>query len=101
VRGKARAEAIQTLNSAGWTHFNPDQFQITHNPALHGKVVAESPTPGIAYPQSTTITLTIYRYVKPVPTCTSGTPTTTTTPTGPSTTISPSPPPTVLPQCPS
>jgi eukaryotic-like serine/threonine-protein kinase len=101
VRGKARAEAIQTLNGAGWTHFNPDQFQITHNPALHGKVVAESPTPGIAYPQSTTITLTIYRYVKPVPTCTSGTPTTTTTPTGPSTTISPSPPPTVLPQCPS
>jgi serine/threonine-protein kinase len=82
VRGKQRGDAVQTLNSAGWTHFNPDQQLVTHDKTKDGTVADESPTPGIAYPQSTSITLTIYKYVKPVPTCTTASPTPTGTATG-------------------
>jgi eukaryotic-like serine/threonine-protein kinase len=75
VRGKKADEAKQLLNGAGWTNVdNTTQVQETDKKNLDGTVAAESPNPGIAYPQSTTtIVLTVYKYVKPEPTCTTET----------------------------
>jgi eukaryotic-like serine/threonine-protein kinase len=103
VRGRSRGNAVQTLNAAGWTHFNPNLILTGADKSKNGTVVAESPTPGIAYPQSTAITLTIYRYVKPTPTCVTGAPTTTntvpTSPTPPGGTPTGTGTPTGLPTC--
>jgi eukaryotic-like serine/threonine-protein kinase len=85
VRTKKRDDAISTLNSAQFTHVNADETVDTGNKGKDGTVADESPTPGIAYPLSTTITLKIYHYVPPAPTCTTppATPTETATPTTP------------------
>ncbi|MGH3523059.1 MAG: PASTA domain-containing protein, partial [Mycobacterium sp.] len=106
VQGKKVAEAKTILNNAQFTD-TPTQTKITPNPAQNGLVADESPTPGIAYPVSTTIHLTIYKYQRPEPTCTTVQPTTTTptTPPGAPTTNTSSPPPdtgsssTTLPPC--
>jgi serine/threonine-protein kinase len=63
VLGKTRDDAVATLNSAGWTQVDTTQVQQGPDQTKDGTVVAESPTPGIAYPQSTQVALTIYQYV--------------------------------------
>jgi beta-lactam-binding protein with PASTA domain/predicted Ser/Thr protein kinase len=81
VRGKKADDAKAQLNGAGWTNVdNTTQTQETGRKSLDGLVAAESPTPGISYPLNTPIVLTIYKYVKAVPTCTTP-PATPTTPT--------------------
>ncbi len=47
----------------------------TSVPGRNNKVAAESPTPGQAYPTDQPVTLTVYRYVEPQPSCTSVPPT--------------------------
>jgi serine/threonine-protein kinase len=93
VRGKKDADAKAQLNTAGWVNIDDSRTVDTPDKTKDGTVATENPTQGIAYPLSTQITLVIYRYVKPPPTCTtppptptvSVTPTGTGTPTGPST----------------
>ncbi len=70
VRGKKLADAQQALNSTGWTKVDASQVVQTPDKAKDGTVANESPLPGNSYPQDTQITLTIYKYVKPEPTCT-------------------------------
>jgi eukaryotic-like serine/threonine-protein kinase len=102
VRGKTLSDALSTLNGAGWLNINSDQRHDGPLKSKDGKVLAESPTPDLAYLPTTKITLTIYHYVKPKPSCTTGLPTPTNTVTGtPTVTGSPSGSPTGLPPCPS
>jgi serine/threonine-protein kinase len=81
VRGKPVAEAQTSLNSQGWTKVVvTDGTVSTTDKAKDGTVATENPQPGIAYPQSTQVTLTAYKYVPPptptpTPTCTPTTPT--------------------------
>ncbi|HJQ44241.1 MAG TPA: Stk1 family PASTA domain-containing Ser/Thr kinase [Jatrophihabitantaceae bacterium] len=94
VRGKKLSDAVAQLNAAGWTQIDATQTQETPDKAKDGLVAAESPNPGNAYLQSTQVTLTVYKYVKPTPTCTTpppGSPTTTPTP-NPTDTATPLPP---------
>jgi beta-lactam-binding protein with PASTA domain/tRNA A-37 threonylcarbamoyl transferase component Bud32 len=93
VRGKKEADAVAALNGAGWTQVDATQTQQGPDKSKDGTVVDEQPTPGLAYPQTTQITLTIYQYVAPTPTNSTsttgtgtGTATGTTTPTGSTTT---------------
>ena len=93
VVGKPVADAVALLNQQGWT--TVDTSAVTQGPdkAKDGTVVSQSPVPGNAYAQTTKITLTVYKYVAPTPTCTPTTPPPTgpttptgaTTPTGPTT----------------
>ncbi len=81
VRGKPVAEAQTSLNSQGWTKVVvTDGTVSTTDKAKDGTVATENPQPGIAYPQSTQVTLTAYKYVPPPP---PPTPTPTCTPTTP------------------
>jgi beta-lactam-binding protein with PASTA domain len=88
VRGQKAADAKTSLNAANWTNVDTSQTVNTPDRAKDGTVADENPTPDIAYAQSTPITLTIFKFVAPVPTCTtppataSGTPTTPVTPSG-------------------
>jgi serine/threonine-protein kinase len=106
VRGKKAADAKTALNTASWTNVDITSKTVdTPDKAKNGLVADENPTPGIAYAQSTPIVLTIYRYVKPAPTCTTPppSPTNTATATGtPTDTATPSVTPTTpgaLPAC--
>ena len=81
VRNKKDADAKTTLNSAGWANVDDSQRRVTHTKTQDGTVAEMNPTPGIAYPQSTQVTLVIYQYVAPAPTCTTPPPTPTATPT--------------------
>jgi eukaryotic-like serine/threonine-protein kinase len=69
VRGKKLSDALQILNSAQYTNVDGNKTVETGNKARDGTVASESPTPGIAYPLSTQITLTVYKYVAPLPPC--------------------------------
>jgi serine/threonine-protein kinase len=81
VRGKPVADAQTALNTQGWTKVSVSSTIVaTTDKAKDGTVAVENPQPGIAYPQSTQVTLTAYKYVPPTPTSTP-TPTCTTTPT--------------------
>jgi serine/threonine-protein kinase len=92
VRGKTVGDAIQALNAAGWTQVDATQVLPTSDPTKNGTVANETPTPGISYPQTTQIVLTVYQFVQTTPTTptgsdtTSGTATNTGTPTGTATT---------------
>jgi eukaryotic-like serine/threonine-protein kinase len=81
VRGKPVGEAQTALNTQGWTKVSVSSGIVsTTDKAKDGTVAVENPQPGIAYPQSTQVTLTAYKYVAPTPTSTP-TPTCTSTPT--------------------
>jgi beta-lactam-binding protein with PASTA domain/predicted Ser/Thr protein kinase len=83
VRGKKATDAKVQLNGLGWTNVDDSQTVDTPDKAKDGLVKDENPTPGIAYPQNTQITLIVYKYVKPTPTCTTAASTGPTgTPTG-------------------
>jgi serine/threonine-protein kinase len=70
---RAKLDAARFLNRAETT-------VTTSIPSRNNKVANESPTPNIDYPTSQKITLTIYHYVAPPPTCTTPPPSPTTTP---------------------
>jgi beta-lactam-binding protein with PASTA domain len=104
VRGKKVADAVQMLNSAGWTQVDATHTADTPDKTKDGLVTetGENPTPGIAYPQSTQITLTYYKFVKATPTCTTPPPTSSSTATATSTptdTTTPTATATPLPPC--
>jgi eukaryotic-like serine/threonine-protein kinase len=73
VTGKKLPDAQKALNQAQWTHISIDPTPvITADKSKDNTVEAESPEPGVAYPQQgTTITLKVYQYEKPQPTCVS------------------------------
>jgi eukaryotic-like serine/threonine-protein kinase len=75
VVGKKVAEAQAALNSAGWGNVtvSPTPMQ-TSDPAKDGTVAAQNPVAGSPFPQSQQITLVVYRFVAPPPTCVSTTP---------------------------
>jgi beta-lactam-binding protein with PASTA domain len=81
VRKKKLADALQQLNSGGFTNIVRDQTVTTHDKSKDGFVTddGESPTPGIAYAADQKIELTVYRYKPLPPTCD---PAKTPTPTG-------------------
>jgi serine/threonine-protein kinase len=80
VKGKTYDDARGTLNQQGFLNVAQDSTTIpTTNQAQDGLVADENPTAGLAYPVATKITLTLYKYVPPSPTCN---PTPTSGPTG-------------------
>jgi serine/threonine-protein kinase len=74
VTGELVGTAKSDLNAQGFTQFNPNKFKTTHDESKNDRVASEDPTPGIAYPLSTAITLTVYHFVALPPTCTTGPP---------------------------
>jgi serine/threonine-protein kinase len=96
VRGQKIDAARATLDGAQFTN-RTEVSKNTTIPSKDGTVADESPTPQIAYPISQKITLTVYKYAPPAPTCTtpaptpSPTPITTTPPGGLPTIITPPP----------
>jgi len=83
VRNKTFSDAQVALNKAGWANVvQAPTTTPTSDQTQDGKVASESPTPGVAYPQSTQVTLTLYSYVAPSPTCTTPPPSSTPTATG-------------------
>ena len=80
VRGQKVADAIAKLNQAGWTNVDASQSKETTDKSKDGTVSDEAPTPGFPYTQDTQISLTVYKYVAPQPTCTTP-PASTPTPT--------------------
>jgi serine/threonine-protein kinase len=87
VRGKKLSDAEALLNGAGWTNVAVSTVD-TADKTKDNTVADESPSPGIAYPLSTQISLTVYKYVQPTPTCTTPPPTSS-SPGGPPTSSSP------------
>ena len=87
--GDARAK----LNRAQFTNIANNKTVTGPDKAKDGKVVGMDPTPGNAYNQDVRITLTVYKYVAPAPTCDPNkTPTPSSSPSLPSGSISISPP---------
>ena len=82
VRGLKDSAAKVKLNQAGWTNIDDSQTVETNDKSKDNTVQDENPTPNIAYPQSTKITLILYKYVAPAPTCTTVTAGPTGLPTG-------------------
>jgi Serine/threonine protein kinase len=107
VRGKSFNSAQSQLNDLGFTDVNPGKTITTHDKSKDGQVVNENPSPGHLYSPSQAITLDVYNYVAPPPTCnpsaTSSAPTSPTTgsstPTGPATGTSTTPTGNTLPPC--
>jgi eukaryotic-like serine/threonine-protein kinase len=109
VTGMKSAEAKSKLNGLGFNHVdNTSKTKTTHDKSKDGLVASngEDPTPGIAYGADVAITLTIYKYVAPPPTCDpnkTATPTGSTTPASGAPTSPTTPPPTTstntLPPC--
>jgi beta-lactam-binding protein with PASTA domain len=63
-------QAKAKLNQLGFTSVdNTSVHKRTSDPSKDGLVFAEDPTPGYRYTSDTKITLTVYKYVKPAPTC--------------------------------
>jgi eukaryotic-like serine/threonine-protein kinase len=91
VTGSKAADAKSKLNGMGFNHVdNTSKTRTTHDRSKDGLVAAMDPTPGITYGPDVNVTLTIFKYVQPAPTCDPNkTPTPTPTPT--STAASPSP----------
>ncbi|HET6877141.1 MAG TPA: Stk1 family PASTA domain-containing Ser/Thr kinase [Jatrophihabitans sp.] len=82
VRGMNIEDARATLDRHQFTD-HVERSVTTSNPKKDGIVADESPTPKQAYPVTQKVTLTVYHYVAPPPTCTSVPPTP--PPTSPST----------------
>ena len=72
VHGKTFDDARAQINQAGFPVVHQDSATVTtSDKSKDGLVADEDPTPGNAYtPSSTTITLKLYKYVPPAPTCT-------------------------------
>jgi serine/threonine-protein kinase len=99
VRGKTYSDAQSQLNNASFPNVNQGSPVITSVQSKDGKVASESPTPGRAYDPAQTVTLRVYQYQAPLPTCTTVPVSPSTTPPTSPTTTSPSPTGTVLPPC--
>ncbi|WP_375477993.1 Stk1 family PASTA domain-containing Ser/Thr kinase [uncultured Jatrophihabitans sp.] len=86
VKGKDFDKAQSTLNDANFPNVVRGDTVTTANPKKDGEVAAESPQAGRIYDPSQKITLDVYKYVAPAPTCTSApaTPSSPTVPTAPS-----------------
>jgi beta-lactam-binding protein with PASTA domain len=80
VRGMKPGDARAMLNGAQFTNIGPNKKVTGSDQAKNGKVVQMDPTPGNAYHQDVRITLTVYHYVAPPPTCDSNPVTPTPTP---------------------
>ncbi|HLY34090.1 MAG TPA: Stk1 family PASTA domain-containing Ser/Thr kinase [Jatrophihabitantaceae bacterium] len=101
VRGKKLPDALSALNGAGWTSIDASTAVPTADRTKDGTVATESPSPGIAYPLSTQVTLTVYKFVAPTPTCTTPPPSSSSSATATPTGTGSSSPAGVLPPCPS
>ncbi len=67
---KMKVDAARNeLNRAQFTNIGPNHQMNTSDQAKDGTVASMSPTPGNAYPSDVQITLTVYHYVQPPPTC--------------------------------
>jgi serine/threonine-protein kinase len=91
--GKQLDAARQLLSQQGWTTPPQVSYRTTHDQSLGGVVLDQYPSPNTSYPKDTQITLTVWQYSAPGPTCTTVTtsPTTsadTSPPTSPSTSTS-------------
>ena len=91
VRGKAVNDAISVLNN-GELLSTPTKPVRTAVKKLDGKVQDSNPAAGAWITKTTPVTLTVYKYVKPAPSCTPSSPPTTpsTSPSDSSTTTPPS-----------
>ena len=70
VAGKKSDDAKTRLNALGFTPVdNTSSKRKTADPTKDGAGRGDGPEPGIPYTADTKITLTIYHYVKPPPTC--------------------------------
>jgi len=71
VRKKSFDDAQNQLNQVGFTNVVKDSAtQVTNDKSLQGDVADMSPSPGNSYAPDQKITLTLYKYVAPQPTCT-------------------------------
>ena len=67
---KMKVDAARNeLNRDQFTNIGPNHTTNGPDQAKDGTVVAMNPTPGNAYPADVQITLTVYHYVPPAPTC--------------------------------
>jgi serine/threonine-protein kinase len=100
VHGKTFDDGRAEINHAGFPVVHEASTTVTTtDKSKDGLVADEDPTPGNAYAPSTTITLKLYKYVPPAPTCTTSQPPSGSPsggPSGPSTSASSS---TGLPPC--
>jgi serine/threonine-protein kinase len=83
--GKQLDAAKQLLSQQGWTTPPEVNYKTTHDQSLGGVVLDQYPLPNASYPKDTLITLTVWQYSAPGPTCT-------TPPTSPNTSPSTTPP---------
>ncbi|MEO6886496.1 MAG: Stk1 family PASTA domain-containing Ser/Thr kinase [Jatrophihabitantaceae bacterium] len=65
-----KLDAAKTdLNKLGFTNIPTPTYAPTDDPKLDNTVQSMDPTPGIAYPTSTAIQLTVYKYAAPTGAC--------------------------------
>ncbi|SDI88902.1 serine/threonine protein kinase [Frankineae bacterium MT45] len=70
VVGMKFADARQQLTQQGWIAVNSTpQITGTSDKSKDGLVSSMNPQPGISYTQATPITLTVYKFTPPTPTC--------------------------------
>jgi eukaryotic-like serine/threonine-protein kinase len=69
VVGMKAAAAKQKLNEIGFFDAGSTTSRTTHDKTKDDTVASVDPNPGIAYPANVHITLTVWHYVKPTPTC--------------------------------
>ncbi|MGH8860054.1 MAG: PASTA domain-containing protein, partial [Jatrophihabitantaceae bacterium] len=69
VRKMKEGDARAALNRAQFTNIANDRIRTGPDKAKDGTVVDMDPTPGNAYGPDVRITLTVYRYKAPAPTC--------------------------------
>jgi serine/threonine-protein kinase len=75
VKGKTFDDAQRRLNNVGFNNVVQDPNpQVTADKSLDGKVSDMSPSYGLTYDPGQKITLRLYHYVPPKPTCTSTAP---------------------------
>jgi serine/threonine-protein kinase len=82
VRGKTYDQAQSQLQGASFNNVSQGAPVITGDQAKDGKVATENPAPGKAYDPNQTVTLRVYQYQAPTPTCTSLPPSATPPPSG-------------------
>jgi serine/threonine-protein kinase len=73
VKGKSLNDALQLLNGK-FNNVDHSQTTVTSNKKLDGTVADESPLPHKVYDPDTPITLVMYAYQAPPPTCTTEVP---------------------------
>ena len=82
VKNMTLDDAQAKLNQAGFLHISQGAPQTTTDPSKDGLVATETPTPDIAYPPDTQITLVLYHFEAPTSSTSTTPSTTTTSPTG-------------------